>query len=165
MKYYAASDGAEHEVELTEDGIRLDGHPVRAELARVPGSEERHLLLGGHGYLFTASRTDGGWVIELRGRRTVVSVEDERARAIRELAGTPMHDSGRRELRAPMPGMVVRVLVEPGQRVEAGTSLIVVEAMKMENEFKADAPGTVVSVEVEEGETVNQSDLMVTFEA
>ena len=62
-----------------------------------------------------------------------------------------------------MPGLVVRVLVDPGQVVSAGTGLVVVEAMKMENELVAETDSTVSSVEIQEGATVNQNDLLVTF--
>lgn len=163
MKYYASVAGREREVELTEEGIRLDGRAVRAELARLPGRPERHLLLGLRGVLFTARRVEGGWTLELGGRRIQVQVEDERSRTLRELAGGGARTVAGAEIRAPMPGLVLRVLVEPGQPVEAGAPLVVVEAMKMENELRAPAAGRVAEVEVEEGQTVNPQDLLVSF--
>ena len=164
MKYYASLDGETREVELTEEGIRLDGEAVPAELARVPGSPERHLRMGDRGFLFSARRVDGGWEIRAAGRTLVVAVEDERTRAIRELAGHPVGGPRARELRAPMPGLVLEIGVEPGQEVQKGDALVIIEAMKMENELRAEAAGTVAAVEVEEGQTVNQNDLLVTFE-
>ncbi len=164
MKYFVTLAGRTHEVELSAEGLRLDGRPLKAELARVGGGAVRHLLLETRSVLFSGRRTEAGWTIELGGRRLTVAVEDERARAVRELAGTPDPAAGGRSLRAPMPGLVVRVLVEPGQEVEAGTPLVVVEAMKMENELRAEAGGRVTEVPVEEGQTVNQDDLLVAFE-
>ncbi|MBT8477708.1 MAG: acetyl-CoA carboxylase biotin carboxyl carrier protein subunit, partial [Gemmatimonadetes bacterium] len=99
-----------------------------------------------------ARRTDSGWSIELEGRLFEVVVEDERTRHIRELASHVAPVEARRDLRAPMPGLIVRVEVEAGQDIEDGDGLVVMEAMKMENELRADGPGRVMSVEVEEGQ-------------
>ncbi|MFQ5678617.1 MAG: biotin/lipoyl-containing protein [Gemmatimonadota bacterium] len=164
MKYFVALNGREREVELTEEGVRVDGQALHAELARIAGGPELHLKLGSRGFSLSAVRTEDGWDVEVYGRRIRTSVEDERARAIRELAGLALAEAGPRELRAPMPGLVLKVFVEPGHRVEAGDPLVVVEAMKMENELRAEAGGTVASVPVEEGGTVSQNDLLVTFE-
>jgi len=163
MKYYVTVDGEAREVELTEEGLQLDGWPIHAELASVPGTPEGHLRLGDRGYPLTGHRVKGGWQIEIAGRKLVLGVEDERARAIRELAGEAASSPSTRDLRAPMPGLVVRVLVDPGQAVSAGTGLVVVEAMKMENELVAETDSIIASVEVDEGDTVNQNDLLVTF--
>lgn len=164
MKYYVTVEGETHEVELTVDGVRLDGaDPVQAEIAAVPGSELRHLRMGDRGFPLLARRGDDGWVFRISGRRVRVTVEDERTRAIRELAGETAGADEGRELRAPMPGLVVRVLVEPGQEVEPGDGLVVMEAMKMENELSARSAGTVSDVRVEEGQTVNQDDVLVTL--
>lgn len=164
MKYYVTLGRQEREVELTEDGIRLDGRPLPAELAMVPGSSEGHLRLGERGFPLTGHWVEGGWRIQIGGRQLVLRVEDERARAIRELAGESAGSGSARHLRAPMPGLVVRILVRPGQSVERGAGLVIVEAMKMENELVAESAGTVTAVEVEEGETVNQDDLLIRFE-
>ena len=164
MKYFVTFDDREREVELTEDGARVDGKAVRAELARIPGGSELHLRLGGRGFPMTAVRGEKGWQIQVYGRSIVAYVEDERTRAIRELAGGLPDEPTGRELRAPMPGLVLRVFVAPGQNIGVGDPLVVVEAMKMENELRAEESGTVGTVEVEEGSTVNQNDLLVTFE-
>lgn len=164
MKYYVRLGEEEREVELDEAGVRLDGSAAHAELARIPDSPERHLRIGDRGFAFAARRIEGGWEIEAYGRRARLLVEDERRRAIRELAGAPPPGARPRELRAPMPGLLLRVHVRPGQEVEAGDPLVVIEAMKMENELRAEAAGTVASVEAKEGETVNQDDLLVAFE-
>lgn len=163
MRYYVTLDGETHEVERTADGLRIDGRAHPAELARLDDRSEAHLRLGDRGFALLARRTEGGWWIQIGGREFRVGVEDERTHAIRELAGEPAGAAAGSDLRAPMPGLVVEVLVEPGQRVEAGTGLVVVEAMKMENELRSEGAGTVASVEVEPGQTVNRDDVLVTF--
>lgn len=164
MKYYVTVEGETVEVELTREGVRTDGEAVEAELATVPGSPLRHLRLEDRGWLFSALRSDGGWTVRVGGRRLEVEVEDQRTHAIRELAGRDEEGAAARELRAPMPGLIVRVLVEPGQEVEAGDGLLVMEAMKMENELSARGPGRVAAVRVEEGQTVTQDEVLVTLE-
>ncbi len=165
MKYHVTVEGETREVELTAEGVRVDGEEeARAEIASVPGGDLRHLRLGDRGYPLIARREDDVWIFRIAGRRVRVSVEDERTRAVRELAGETGEAGGGRELRAPMPGLVVRVLVEPGHEVEAGDGLVVMEAMKMENELSARSDGTVTEVRVEEGQTVNQDDVLVRLE-
>ena len=74
------------------------------------------------------------------------------------------HHTGAAEIVSPMPGKIVRVLVKPGADVEAGAGVIVVEAMKMQNEMKAPKAGTVVSIQVAEGATVNAGDVLAVIE-
>jgi pyruvate carboxylase subunit B len=105
-----------------------------------------------------------GWLVELEGRGFEVRVEDERARHIRDLASAAAPLETHREVRAPMPGLIVKVEVEAGQEVDQGDGLIVMEAMKMENELRADASATVSNVLVEPGQTVNRDDLLVVLE-
>ncbi len=165
MKYFVTVEGETHEVELTPEGVLVDGEAgPEAEIAAVPGSALRHLRLGDRGYPMLVRRGEGGWIFRIGGRRLRVSVEDERTRVIREMAGETGAEESGRELRAPMPGKVVRVLVEPGHEVEAGDGLVVMEAMKMENELSARSDGTVTEVRVEEGQTVNQDDVLVRLE-
>jgi biotin carboxyl carrier protein len=164
MKYHVTLQGRRMEVELTAEGLLLDGQEVAAELATVPGTEVRHLRLGERGRTLAAHPTEEGWEIWIGGRRLVARVEDERAHALRELTDDSGRDAGEMELRAPMPGLVVCVLVETGQEVAAGDGLVVMEAMKMENELSAQSSGTVTEVAVDEGQTVDQNDLLVRLE-
>ena len=154
-----------HEVERTGDGVRIDGRDLTVELVRSPGQPGAHLRIGDRGYAILGTRSESGWHILLGGRHFALSVEDERAYAIRELTGDVGAAASSPDLRAPMPGLVVKVLAEPGQRVEAGAGLVVVEAMKMENELKAEGPGVVATILVEPGQAVNRDDVLVTFEA
>lgn len=164
MKYYVTIDGETREVALTPEGVRLGGEVLAAELATVPGTGLRHLRTGCRGHRLTARRVEAGWEVRIDGRAYLARVEDERTRSIRELAGGDARGSGTRKLRAPMPGKIVRVEVEPGQEVGAGDGLVVMEAMKMENELSADRPGTVSAVHIEAGETVQQNDVLITLE-
>lgn len=97
----------------------------------------------------------------IRGDRDGITVIDPRAPRPRDASGGV---EGRQSMRAAMPGKVIRVLVSPGDSVTTGQGLVVVEAMKMQNEVKSNKSGAVISVAVKDGATVNAGDLLVVVE-
>jgi len=102
------------------------------------------------------------WAITIRGRRIAVTVRGHRERLLAEssqLAAAPRH--GPAEVRATLPGLVVKVAVRPGDLVAEGDALVTVEAMKMENEIRAPRAGRVVSVEATPGQTIVTGALLV----
>ncbi|MDT8436403.1 MAG: biotin/lipoyl-containing protein [Gemmatimonadota bacterium] len=163
MKYFVTVDGTTREVEVADGRIRLDGKEIAAHLASLPGSDRRHLRVdGGSVGLFARRDRDGeSWVLELEGRTFRAIVEDERRRRVRELASAGRPAALQVEVRAPMPGLVVRIEIGTGDRVEEGDPLVVVEAMKMENELRAPAAGRVAEVRVEPGRTVERDEILV----
>ncbi|NIP83726.1 MAG: biotin/lipoyl-binding protein [Gemmatimonadetes bacterium] len=166
MRYYVTVEGRTFEVDLTGTVPTVDGDPVEAELTRVPGTPTRHLLVDGRSYVFVAKRGAGdAWDIHLDGERFEVDVVDERTRAIRAMTGQESADRGPRPIRAPMPGLVVSVAVAEGDPVEAGQSVAIVEAMKMENDLKAESEGVVRRVAVEAGEPVEKGAVLVELDA
>jgi biotin carboxyl carrier protein len=103
----------------------------------------------------------GGGEVSVNGRVFRVEVFDPRSMRGRKAAGVT---EGRQAVAAPMPGRVIRVLVEAGQEVEAGQGLIVVEAMKMQNEMKSPKAGRVIEVKAIDGATVAAGDVLVVIE-
>ena len=99
--------------------------------------------------------------VDIDGRTFEVTLRDPRAMTRR---GADAGGSGRQSIKAPMPGKVVRVLVAAGDTVEAGQGLVVVEAMKMQNELKSPKAGTVIKVSAETGATVSPGDVLVIVE-
>lgn len=164
MRYFVTVEDREYEIEVDGDTMNVDGFVVSAELASLPGTDRRHLRLDDRSVSLFGRLQPYGWLVELEGRGFEVRVEDERARHIRDLASAAAPLETHREVRAPMPGLIVKVEVEVGQEVEQGDGLIVMEAMKMENELRADADATVREVLVEPGQTVNRDDLLVVLE-
>ena len=164
MRYFVTVEGRECIVEIESGRMSVDGIPVDAELASLPGTDRRHLRMDDRSVSLFGRLQPDGWLVELEGRGFLVRVEDERARHIRDLASAAAPLETHREVRAPMPGLIVKVEVEVGQEVEEGSGLIVMEAMKMENELRADSGATVREVRVEPGQTVNRDDLLVVLE-
>lgn len=165
VRYFAEIRGKSIEILLHAAGLEVDGRRVVADISTLPGSDRQHLRLDGRSLSLFARRRDATWVIELEGRRFEVRVEDERARHIRELASHSLPVDAHRELRAPMPGLIVRVEVEEGQEITEGDGLIVMEAMKMENELRSDITGVVTAVEVEAGQAVERDTVLLRMES
>jgi propionyl-CoA carboxylase alpha chain len=165
MKYVVLVDGQTIEVEVEGERITVDGKTHSAALTIIPGTPLRQLLLDGRPLTLSVEALGRGrWALTPRGERWEMEVLDERTRHIRSLAGAGDQRRAAGVLKAPMPGLVVRVQVQPGQPVEAGSPLVVLEAMKMENELKASAPSVVKVVRVAPGETVEKGQVLIEFE-
>jgi len=163
MKYFVSLNGGTHEVVVDGAQVTVDGQPARAHLEMVHGTPVCHLVLDGRSYTFAVSAGQGGgqWTLVDRGEPVELEVLDERTRHIRSLVGAGKAQAGGGVVKAPMPGMVVKVLVEPGETVTFGQGLIVLEAMKMENEIKAAAAGVVDAVSVHPGQAVEKGAALV----
>jgi pyruvate carboxylase subunit B len=164
-KTWFAEIGSEtYEITLAGDKVFLNGQAVEAQLQPLGTRGEALLRTKGRSREVFATWKEQLWTIEVGGRTHTVRVQDERSRQIEQLAGTGPSITRENILLAPMPGLIVRVEVENGQAVLEGAPLVVMEAMKMENELTAKASGTVAVIEVQEGETVNKNDVLVRFE-
>ena len=163
MKYIVQVNDRRIEVELDGDGIRVDGVAIRAHLADVPGTPVRLVTIGDAVHRVVARRgnTTGRYTLRVDGYRCDVEALDERTRTIRDLTAATAGPAGPAPLVAPMPGLVVRVTVQPGDTVQAGQALVVMEAMKMENELRAPAAGTVKAVLVQPGTKVEKGATLV----
>jgi biotin carboxyl carrier protein len=166
MRYFVTLDGQTIEVDLRADGIVVDGETVPAELSAIAGTPIRRLSLGPRSHVLHVGPLNGKgvWEFHLDGERYSAEVVDERTRAIRAMTGSNAAAQGPKPVRAPMPGMVLRVEVKPGDHVAAGQGVVIVEAMKMENELKAEASGIVKKVLTEAGATVEKGAVLIEFE-
>ena len=150
------------EIEPKASGYALtvDGRPVTAEGSVGPSMR---LLLDGRPVEATARRDGLDVVVELRGRAYRFRARDARAPKLARRGGGA--DLARGELHAPMPGLVVEVLAEVGDSIEAGAPLVIVEAMKMQNALVAPVSGRVSSVSVKAGVAVETGQLLATVTA
>lgn len=144
-----------------EDGrwkISMDGHAVDADVAAI----DRHavsVLLDGHSYTVQITETpDGMLKLETALEEFTAAVADPRAWRRRRHGG--VEAQGLQPVAAPMPGKVIRVLVGAGDKVEAGQGLIVVEAMKMQNEIRSPKRGTVERLSARAGQTVTAGEVL-----
>jgi len=168
MKYKAQLADSEHAISLDIAGefatADIDGRHYEIKLRQLSGGE--YLLNNGSDVY--KCRVEGkhdsnnSFAIILRGASYPITIIDPKR--LRSARSSAAHDHGAAEIVSPMPGKVVRVLVEAGAAVEAGAGIIVVEAMKMQNEMKAPKAGVVVSLNAEPGATVNAGDVLAVIE-
>jgi biotin carboxyl carrier protein len=176
MRYFVTIEGDEHVVEV--ERLPAGGFEVRSVVVHADGSEQllpvvsagvsraaglTTVQLGGR--MFDLS-LDGDLPGEVQafanGHRAAVVVETARSRAAASVGGQRRGAAGG-TLKSPMPGKVVKLLVTEGQAVEIGTPIIVVEAMKMENELVAEAAGSVSKIFVAAGDAVEGGAKLVTI--
>jgi pyruvate carboxylase subunit B len=165
MKYFVTIGPREVVIEVDGASVTVDGVRHEAHLGPVPGTPLRHLLLDDRSLTLAMERRGAGaWEIGVRGTRHTVSVVDERTRHIRSLTGHGAGRAGPATLKSPMPGLVVRVLVVAGQAVQTGQGLVVLEAMKMENELRAQTGGVVAAVQIQAGQAVDKGQILLEFD-
>lgn len=159
MKLTIQLKGKPREIEMNRVGDRwrfvVDGKPVEADAAEIsPGIYS--VLLDGESIEVRLAELGPRLRVQARGHEWDAQIRDPRKLG-RGRAGA-LEAEGRQQVTAPMPGKVVRVLVEAGEKVEAGQGLLVVEAMKMHNEVRSPKSGTVERVLVKEGQAVGAGD-------
>jgi len=161
VKYVVTVAGKAFDVVLNGGDVAVNGRSVSAELINVPQTPLRKLVLDGQSHTYAMAAETDGWSVMAGGEVQYLQVDDERAVRLGKLAGPAERGGAGGKVKAPMPGLVLRVEAEEGQTVAAGAALVVLEAMKMENEIKAPVAGQVVSVNVIAGQAVEKGTVLV----
>jgi biotin carboxyl carrier protein len=153
--------GKTHNVEVAQpDGklrFLLDSKPLEADALEVARGIYS-ILIGGESFEVRTEAAAGRLRVISRGREMFASVRDPRQ--WRRRGGTALEAEGRQQIIAPMPGKIIRVLVKAGDAVDTGQGLLVVEAMKMQNEIRSPKSGTVERLSVVEGQAVNAGEVV-----
>lgn len=167
MKYFVKVGDAQHEVVIDGESVMIDDQTVHAHVEDLPGTPLQILTIGKELRRVFARRLEqkGQYVLSIDGHRFAVEALDERTRTIRELSGVSARPAGPAHLVAPMPGLIVRVNVQEGDHVRAGQGLVVMEAMKMENELRATIAGIVRRVVVSPGSAVEKGATLLEMES
>jgi biotin carboxyl carrier protein len=165
MTYEVTIDGKAHRVEVSGNGgkwhCRLDGHDLEVD-AVIAGRDVLSVVINGRAYEVKRERVGNDLHLMVGGDRFAAEVRDPRSYRARKAAG--IGAEGPKKLVSPMPGKVVRVLVPQGSEVEAGQGVVVVEAMKMQNEIKSPKKGKVTKILVTEGVLVNAGEALAIVE-
>ena len=157
----------DREQELT---VRIEEGRVKAEIGgrvydfelREPEPGSYLLLHGAELHECRVNKAHEGFDVSLHARNYAVTIVDPKR--LRSGHDADRHHHGLAEITAQMPGKVVRVQIEAGASVEKGSGIVVVEAMKMQNEMKSPRAGVVVSINVKPGDTVNAGDVLAVVE-
>jgi biotin carboxyl carrier protein len=147
--------------------LLIDGRPHAVDTDELASADIREVepgvysvLLNGRSYEVKMEPAAEGYYAGVNGRRYAIQVRDPRRRSARN----SLQVSGRQKIASPMPGKVLRLLARPGDEVAAGQGLLVVEAMKMQNEIRSPKSGRVVSLFVSEGAAVSGGETLAEVE-
>ena len=162
--YVVAIEGRDHTVRVDGQGsVSVDGGEWHTVVRQ--STTEFFVTAGGRATRVVAIQEDVSSVRLLAGGRILsATVESERSKLLKQYARSTGTARRKTDVYAPMPALVVRVEVEVGQEVAAGQGLLVLEAMKMENEIRAHQAGRVKSIHVQQGKPVEKGELLVVLE-
>lgn len=167
MKFTATVGTRARVVEVTKDEgryrVTIDGEVWDVD-ARLTAQGISSLLIDGVSHVADVDDHEGACVVDVGGETYTVQVEEQTRYIIRTRGGAA-GGAGGQTVKAPLPGKITHVGVQPGDTVTAGQSLVVIEAMKMENDLKATSAGTVAEVRVTAGQAVNAGDVLVVIGA
>jgi biotin carboxyl carrier protein len=166
MTYDVIVDGKTHRLELTRGDstwlCKVDGKEIEVDAA-LTARDVMSVLVGGKAYEVKRERSlQGELHLVIGSARYAVDVQDPRS--LRSRRATGGAEAGPQKLTAPMPGKIVRIMVAVGDEVKAGQGIIVMEAMKMQNEMKSPKDGRVQKILTSEGSTVNPGDTLAVIE-
>jgi biotin carboxyl carrier protein len=159
MRYLAEIDGKTYNVDIDDTGgearVLLDGQPVAADLRQVTAPSLFSLISDGQSFEVFAEPVEKGYAVVIAGQRFVVNVADERRLRLASVRQRQVERRGDMVVKSPMPGLVTQVQVQEGETVKAGQPLVILVAMKMENEIRAFEGGVVKAVYVQKGDKVD----------
>jgi biotin carboxyl carrier protein len=167
MKYYATVEGHTFEIVIEGSGrITVDGVEMTADMQAVGRPDLRSLLLDHVSYEVVVESDASArnlYSVLVGGAQYQVKVQDERARRLAQADRSVRAPAGELAIKSPIPGLIVKTLVAPGQTVAEGETLLILEAMKMENELRAPRAGVVHEVRVEAGAQAALGQVLVTL--
>lgn len=160
MLFDAATGGQTARIEVRESQgryrVTIGEKTLDLDVVKM-GASDLSVLVDGASHDLSLEKTAEGYAVVMRGDRFDVDLKD----AVKGAALGRVAHTGPLKLTAPMPGKIVKVLVNQGDVVEAGRGVLVMEAMKMENELKAARAGTVQEIKVKEGQAVEMGALLL----
>jgi len=167
VKYYVSVNGRPHEVDVVERlgalEVRVDGEPMPIDYEEVDRLGQVAVLVGRKSFGISIEGDEHAVTATIAGHVYAVEIEDERERAAHAAERASARAGGL--IKSVMPGVVVQVLVEPGQAVAKGQPLLVLEAMKVQNEIAAPADGVVETIHVSEREAVGSGAKLLSLQA
>lgn len=146
--------------------VLLNGKPVNADVVKLD-KKKYHVIINNHSYtieLLNKDENAKNQIILVNGQKQTIEIKDKYDELLKQLGMDKLMGNKVNLLKAPMPGLVLKVLVTEGQAVKKGDGLLVLEAMKMENIIKASADGMVKKIHIEEKNVVDKNQKMIEFE-
>lgn len=164
MKYITTVEGEQLTIDINKEGqVTVNGQVINVNMVAVPDTTTYSVIVDGRSYDVTVDEAEDVYHVMMNGGVFDVKVEDERTRRLAGLKGGFGPPVGEVLIKAPMPGVIVSVPVTAGQEVSKGDIVVILESMKMQNEFKAPRDGVIHQVRVALGDKVEQNTIMVTI--
>lgn len=166
MKYEAMFNETAWPVELNSDSktAHVNGRTLDYDIEKI-GADRWLFRTGAETYILSNLSSNGtNLEFTLNGQWITVNVRDEKELLLEKMGFRSGTTGGGGKLNAPMPGKILKVLVNSGSMVKAGDPVIILEAMKMENELKSPVDGTLIAVHVDEGQSVEKNELLLEIE-
>lgn len=164
LSYLVTIQGTTYNVSLDDRegkvALRIDGRPLEIDMASIHEDQSFSLLVDGRSYTAVAASRGEHREVKVNGVSSEVDVEDEQLARLRGQVRSRRRTGGA-QVKAPMPGRIVSISAAVGDSVESGQGVVVIEAMKMENELPAQSSGTVKEIRVAEGDTVDRNAVLV----
>jgi biotin carboxyl carrier protein len=169
MNYIAKSLGREFIINLIEKSkgqfeAQINGESLLLKLSEIDGSNLYSILVGNKSYEMEIRRNETGIVLHYRGESFECFVEDERTARLKNAMRKLSSPNLAKEILAPMPGLIVAIEVVPGQAIKKGDGLMIIEAMKMENEISAAFEATIKEIKVKEKQAVDKNQVLILLE-
>jgi biotin carboxyl carrier protein len=162
MKYTAIINDQTYEIEVgANNTVIVNGEPHNVDFRTIDGSALYSLLLDNASWEALVDRNGDEYRVLIGGELNVVNVQDERTRKMAKAEGAQAAPTGEEVIKAPMPGLVRGVPVNVGDSVAAKQGVVILEAMKMENELRTPRAGIVKEVRVKAGDKVEQGQVLV----
>ena len=169
MNYISKIQNDEYKINLQEKEenqiiAEIDGVSIPIQLTEIDGSHIFSAMVGNLSYELEIRRNGNSYLLFYDGISLESFVEDERMARLKKTVGQTATKQLEKEVKAPMPGLVVTIEVEPGQQIKKGDGLLIIEAMKMENEIKAPFDATIKKIKVEQKQAVDKNQVLMMFE-
>lgn len=159
------NDRYNFEIEIEKKVLKLTGTELSVNAEELPDGHT-HIIYQNKSYnveLVSEDRTQKSSVVKVNGTVYHVSLEDQYDMLLKQLGLDSIKNSKIQEIKAPMPGLVLNVMVQEGQEVNKGDNLLVLEAMKMENIIKSPSDGLVKKILVNKGMKVEKNEILIEF--
>ncbi len=159
------NDVNDFEIEIAKSGLKVNHEVITLDTINLKGGHS-HILYQDKSYeveIISLDQAEKTVVIKVNGSTYQVAIADQYDLLLRQLGMDNRQANKVQEIKAPMPGLVIKVLVEVGQEVNKGDSLLILEAMKMENILKSTTGGVIKNIRVAKGDKVEKNEVLVQF--
>ncbi len=160
-----SAEGQEKEVEIGSEGLSIDGQAVDWNISKI-SEFHYHIISGGKSYnaeLVNADYQQKVLTLKIEDQVFEISIKDKMDQLLEKMGISAQSATAIADVKAPMPGLILDILVEPGQTIQKGDQLMILEAMKMENVLKAQGEGTISGIEVTKGDSVEKNQVLIKF--